>query len=75
MTVAKKLIKDEPKHRYTLDPSGDPVPFCWTEPFMNYQVAKDAPIVRTWDETTCGHCHHLLSLGKHPVDRHFRVIQ
>ena len=63
------------RHRFTLAPSDEPVPFCSLEPFMNYQLPKKPKVVRTWAETTCGFCHHLFSLGKRPIDRTLKAVQ
>ena len=70
-----KPIANKVRHRFTLDPSDEPVAFCSTEPFMNYQLPKNPKLVRTWQETTCGYCHHLLSLGKRPTDRTLKAVQ
>lgn len=71
-----KLIPKKIKHRFTLNASEDPVPFCSTEPYMNYRLPADPRLVRAWEDVTCGFCHHLKALGhKHPIDRHLQAVQ
>lgn len=72
---ATKLVPLKVKHRFTLDHDESPVAFCSTEPYMNYQLPKNPKLVRTWDETTCGYCHHLFHLGKRPKDRTLKAVQ
>lgn len=72
--MSKRVISAKVKHRFTLDASDDPAAFCSLEPFMNYQLPKNPKLVRTWAETTCGYCHHLLNLGKRPIDRSLREV-
>lgn len=71
----RSLISIKIKHRYTLTDEGDPVPFCSTEPFMNYQIPPEPKLVRHWKDCTCGFCHHLHTLGKRPRDRMLKAVQ
>lgn len=69
-----KLVPIKIRHRFTLDPSMDPVAFCSTEPYMNFRLPPNPKLVREWKDVTCGFCHHLLGLGtKKPIDRHLQV--
>lgn len=70
-----KIIPLKVKHRYTLTDDGDPVAFCSTEPYMNYQLPKQPKLVREWKDCTCGYCHHALSLGRRPRDRMLKAVQ
>lgn len=69
-----KLVPNKIKHRFTLDASDDPVALCSLEPFMNYQLPKQPQLVRSWDEVTCGFCHHLQGAGRRAIDRTLKAV-
>lgn len=69
-----KLVPLKIKHRQTWTEEG-PVPFCSVEPYMNYQLPRNPKLVREWKDCTCGYCHHLLSLGRRPIERLLKAVQ
>ena len=69
------LIPIKAKHRFHLDVDQEPVAWCSTEPYMNYQVPANPRLVRDWKDVTCGFCHHLLSItDRRPIDRHLKAV-